>query len=341
MAIEKIKISKVSYETEICNSCLEFNISGSDIHNSIMNALRRTIYTSIPIYAFDIFDFGKNTSVYHNNYIKSNIENIPVLGIENNIDFKKVDEPINALNTIYEQKDENINSNDQDEITDIKQTITLNTNNLTMYVHYTNESEETITVSTDEVQFYYKNKQIASPYKIPIPIIKLKPMQKILFTCISNLNTEHIHAKYSAVSVAYFKENSINNYNFILESRGQIDEKRIINVALINIEKTFNRLKEYIINNNELNNHLNGEIIIENEDHCFIYIIVTIMQQYENVSFAGYNIIHPLDNKTKIHYKIKNGNVKEIILKAIDTAIKIYESIKNEFSNTYKLNKSK
>ena len=185
MAIEKIKISKVSYETEFCNSCLEFNISGSDINNSIMNALRRTIYTSIPIYAFDIFDFGKNTSVYHNNYIKSNIENMPVLGIENNIDFKKVDEPINALNTIYETKDENINSNEQDDITDIKQTITLNTNNLTMYVHYTNESEEIITVSTDEAQFYYRNKQIASPYKIPIPIIKLKPMQKILFTCIS------------------------------------------------------------------------------------------------------------------------------------------------------------
>ena len=110
---------------------------------------------------------------------------------------------------------------------------------------------------------------------------------------------------------------------------------------MINIEKTFNRLKEYIINNNELNNHLNGEIIIEKEDHCFIYIIVTIMQQYENVSFAGYNIIHPLDNKTKIHYKIKNGNVKEIILNAIDTAIKIYESIKNEFNNTYKSNKLK
>ena len=332
--IQKIKISKVSYETEFCNSCLEFNISGENINNSIMNALRRTVYTSIPIYAFDNFDFGKNTSIYHNNYIKAQIENIPVLGIENNIDFKKEDADID-LSNIHETKDENIKSDEYDDLNDTKQTITLNTNNLTMYVHYKNDSEELLTISTNEAKFYYKNKQITSPYIIPISIIKLKPTQEILFTCISNLNTEHNNAKYSAVSVAHFKENSITDYNFILESRGQINEIRIINVALINIENAFNRLKESINDNDELNNHLNGEIIIENEDHSFIYIIVTIIQQYKNVSFAGYNIIHPLDNKTKIHYEIKNGNIKEIIIQAIETAIKIYASIKKEFNDIY------
>ena len=49
----------------------------------------------------------------------------------------------------------------------------------TMYLDFKNETKSIATIGTDDAKFYYKQKQINSPYKNNIPIIKLHPGKSI------------------------------------------------------------------------------------------------------------------------------------------------------------------
>ena len=46
-----------------------------------------------------------------------------------------------------------------------------------MYLNTKNKTNNIMTVTTNNAKFYYDEKQIESPYKTHIPIIKLQPGQ--------------------------------------------------------------------------------------------------------------------------------------------------------------------
>jgi DNA-directed RNA polymerase alpha subunit len=53
--ISKVNLSIIENHEEIGNSNLTFKISGSNIDYIVVNTLRRTIFSDIPIYAFNTF----------------------------------------------------------------------------------------------------------------------------------------------------------------------------------------------------------------------------------------------------------------------------------------------
>ena len=235
---QKIHIKKIYEDAEIGNSRLEFNINGADINYVVINTLRRIIFTKIPTYAFTDFKFEKNTSVFHNNYLKQRLKYLPVWGIENNLDVISISNNRNA-NTVVE---EDYNDEELDEITKPVEYNTPTLKQLTMYVKYKNKTNDIVSVTTDNAKFYYDEKQIKSPYKSEIPIVKLKSDQEISFSVISSIGIEEDDTIYSAVSIVTYKEIDENNFNFILESKGQINEKRILFVAIFNINTILNTL---------------------------------------------------------------------------------------------------
>ena len=193
-----------------------------------------------------------------------------------------------------------------------------------MYVNFKNKSNNIVTVSTEHAKFYFAQEQINNPYYIHIPIIKLQHEQEISFSAITNINIEKINPVYSPCSVCFFKIKSDNDYDFILESRGQITEKRIINVAIQNIIKNMNNILK------ELKTHTyenDGIIIINKENHTMGNLIARGLQQHSNIEFAGYNKPHPLSNIIHIHYKINEIN----IIKAIEDVIDYYTDLFNQF----------
>lgn len=322
------KVSKITYkmintEKEIGNSRLEFKMSGTNIDYIIMNTIRRTILSEIPIYAFNEFKFEKNTSVFHNNYLKLRLKFLPVWNIKNNIDYIK--ESVNQ-NIIIESDNENddveLKVDENMDMSSLKQ--------LTMYVNYKNKSSDIFTVSTANAKFYYDGKQIETPYKNPAPIVKLQPNQEIIFTAITNLGMEQENAMYSAVCVTGYKEINDNEFDFYVESRGQIDEKNILLIALKNINKRINNFLK--VWNDELNpkleNKLEGLIVVNNEDNTLGNLISRGMQQHENISFAGYNLPHPLTKKIELHYKLKKGDIKKVIEDVCEYYINIFNQIK-------------
>jgi DNA-directed RNA polymerase subunit L len=323
------KISKISYKVtennkEIGNSRLDFKISGDNIDYVIMNTIRRVIFSEIPIYAFTDFKFEKNTSIFHNNYLKLRLNYLPVWNISNNITF--ID------NLVKEDVLEEAQTNEDNVELEVEKNMNATSlKQLTLYVNHKNKSSEIITVSTNDAKFYYDGKQIQSPYKNPIPIVKLQPDQEIVFTAITKLGKEQDSTMFSAVCVTGYKEINDHEFDYYIESRGQIDEKKILSVAIINIER---RIKNFMKVLDEIkdqidNDKLEGLIMINNEDHTLGNLISRGLQQHKEISFAGYNLPHPLTKKIELHYKLnKKNDIKKIILDVADYYIDIFNQIK-------------
>jgi DNA-directed RNA polymerase subunit L len=298
-------------------SRVEFDLTGSDINYVVVNTIRRTILTDIPIYAFTQFKFNKNTSVFHNNFLKLQISNMPVWGIDNKINFYEKTDNKTEINEDMEELVDNV------ELGVDKKVDTTSLEQLTMYVDYHNKSKEIYTVSTDDAKFYFAQKQIENPYKTAIPLVKLQPNQEINFSAISSIGVEKESSIFSPCSICVYEQKDDNTFRFILESRGQITEKKIFKVGFLNIEQKLTNLLKQIPENNEMS----GEIQINNEDHTIGNLISKGLQEHKNVDFAGYYQPHPLEKRVMISYKLASGTFKKIVSGIVENYIELFSNI--------------
>lgn len=322
--LSKIDLKLIEYNKLLSESNLDLRVKGKNIDHVVMNTIRRMVLTKVPIYAFKDIVITENTSIFNNNYLKVRLENIPVFGINNNNDFLPDND---RENDTEDDTEDNINQIIQDDIDiNIDENIDdLNLNQLTMYLQYENKlKDECVTVSTDNAIFYVLEKKIKSPYPNPIPIIKLNPGEKISFSAITKLDIEKTSAIFSPVSVITCLQNSSNDYTMKLESRGQITEKRILIVAIKNILKMLN---DFIVLVPDKNNGMEGTLKIMNGNHTIGNLISSSMRKNKLVSFCGYNVPHPLDNKVNISYKIEGGKLKNILNDVVKYNINLFENI--------------
>ena len=326
-----IKYNVLNYDSTHGNTRLELSIKGDDINYIILNTLRRTIMTNIPIYAFTEFNFKKNKSIFNGNYLKLRLKNLPVWGIENKIDIFT---PEKKNTNIVENEDDNLIINedvgDTDNVQDNKSNnLNSSLNQLTMFVDYTSTSKEIVTITTDHAKFYYSEKKIESPYPVPIPLVKLQPEQSITFSAITSLGIEKMSAIFSAISVCFYIEKSSNDYQFIIESKGQLDEKRIIDIAIINI---INKLENIGKNISSTVDHskTEGEIVLMNEDNTMGNLLTHGLQNHKDIKFAGYNIPHLLVDKAIIHYELKGKKqINDIFNDVIEDNIKLFKKLQS------------
>ena len=337
--VNKVNIDIVNYDSELGNSRLELKIKGNNINYIVLNTIRRTILSEIPIYAFNEFKFDKNTSIFHNNYLKLRYKNMPVWGIVNNVDvFDNIKQPLSSHNHDEEELNDDIDLNID------KNVDSSSLDQLTMYVTYKNKTMDIVSVTTSDAKFYYNSKQIDNPYKVNIPLVKLQPHQEISFSAITQLGIEQIDAMFSAVSITVYKQINDNEFDLIMESRGQITEKRILIVALINL---INRLNNFIktlsshdkqinlntITQNNINDKaLEGMILINEEDHTLGNLISRGLQTHKKIDFASYNLQHPLDKKVIFHYKLNSGNIKDVIKDVVDYYVELFTNMKNDIT---------
>lgn len=318
---KKIEINQISWDKELMSSRLEFEISG--ISHTIINTFRRIILSSIPIYSFNNITISENTSVFNNNYMKLRIKNMPVYGIfSDNPIFTPVEKKIDKIVEENDLNDIDINPQD-DQINSSSLKL------LTMYLDYHNNSDEIVTVGTDDCKFYYIEKQIKSPYPINIPIIKLQPKQKFKMSAITELGIEENSSIYSPVSVFTYKQLSEDKFIAIIESRGQLDEKTIIQYAYDNIKMILDNFVKLIPDNNSTNNNLSGKFQMNNADHTLGNLISEGLQNHKDIKFGGYNCPHLLDKKIIFHYELNNtkNNIKDIINEIVDDYQKVFLKI--------------
>jgi len=321
-----INITKKDYNKEIGFSRLELNIKGKEINHIIINSIRRIILSNIPTYAYSDIKITKNTSVFNNDYLKLRISNIPVWGVENNFDKlinknKETTETFDEENGL-EEKEEDIEDNIDASII----------NRMNMYVNYKNETNDIYFVTTDNAEFQYKSEQIKSPYPFPMEIVDLQPNQEITLIATAELGDQEISSIYSAVSVCFFIQNEINDYDFILESRGQIKEHKIIYIAIKLLIKKLHNFISIIPKNNKLE----GIIKINDEEHTLGNLISDAMQKHESVRYFGYNVPHPMVKSVEMHYQLISGNINNIFKDVVSNYEKILEKMLDQIK---KINK--
>jgi len=322
-----VNIKNVSFDKTSGSTRLEFDINGPDIDYVLMNTLRRTILTDIPMYVFTDFKFTKNNSIFHNNFLKNQIKNMPVWGIDNKIEYyEKNDKKVDAI-------EDNEEMEDNVDLSIDKKVDSTSLNQLTMYIDYENKSNDIETVTTDNAKFYFGQKQLDNPYFVSIPIVKLQPGQIIKFSAVTSIGIEKENAIYSPVSICVYEEKTNKDnkeYRFILESKGQITEKRILKVAHLNIVKKL----ESILSQVPDNNGEEGELQINDEDHTIGNLLSHGLQEHKNVSFAGYYMPHPLEKRVIINYKLKSGKFKDILKNVINNFIDIFNKIDKAIQNS-------
>jgi len=322
--VKSIKISKLEEDKHIGFSLLSFNIQGDNINHIIVNSIKRIVQSDIPIYAFNDFDITSNSSVFNNNYIKGHLQNVPVWGIEN-----KIDEYIKEEEEDNEEFSESMGlTNDDIDLSVKKKVDTSALNKLTMYVDFKNATKEIVTVTTDNAKFYYKEGLVKSPYENPIQIVKLQPDQEIKMSAKADLGTEEISGIYSASSICFFKENKDTDYNFTIESRGQITEKRILLIALKLLGKKLHKFNK----NLPKNKGMEGIIVTKDEDHTLGNIISYGMQIHPAVQFCGYNTPHPLKKEIQFHYKLTSGNINNIVKDVVSYYENIFDNISEKIA---------
>jgi len=331
LKIDKLNVKLIEFEPTKGESILKIKISGNNINFVIINTLRRTILTDIPIYAFTDFVFNKNTSVFHNNYIKERLNNLPVWGIENN----KILYDDENVNEKFENNSEDEENDDIEDNIDVSKDNINNVNSslkdLTLYLNYKNKTNNVVTVTTDHAKFYYDQKLIISPYPNPIPLVKLQENQEISFSVKSNLGIEKQSAIFNS-SCCHYKEINSNEFEFTIESRGQKTELSILLVAISNIKNKLEKFKKLIKNNDINEDNLEGIITINNEDHTLGNLISKGLQLHDEISFSGYNLQHELMKIINIHYKLKNETgIKKIILDVYDYYINIFNMLNELF----------
>jgi len=318
-------IKQVSYKNDNTFDAnhLFLQIKGEQINHVIVNTLRRVILEDIPCYAFSKknINITKNSSVFNNDYMTNRLENIPVLGIDNQLDLDEY---------------ENLRQYTRGRTIEVKEELEIeNLNLLNMYVGIKNITKDIMNVTSDECEFFINEKRVDSIYNHPILIIKLKPDEEFECSMIIDKNVALNHAQYSAVSICCFEQKEENEYKLKLESRGQLNEFEIVDYACQIINFRLNNLLIKLSNQSFSSDH-HGQIILNNEDHTIGNLLSRGLQDHKSIEFASYRLDHLLIRDVTIEYITKNSSIIKIIKNVIEDYIKLFDDIRRKILLIYK-----
>ena len=319
-----LSIKNVSQDNTKGFSRLEFDITGKNINHVFVNTLRRIILSEIPIYAFTEFTFNKNNSVFHNNFIKNQIKNLPAWGVDNKIE---IFEKLKIIKNEEIEEDDNLDDNV--DMSFDKKIDSTSLDQLTMYVDHANKINGVFSVTTEHAKFYFAQKQIPNPYPTPIQLVKLQKDQHINFTTVTSIGTEKDNAYFSPVSICVYEEKKEDYFRFFIESRGQITEKVILHRAIVNLNNKLENILQQITNNlNTLDeSKVEGRVEIKNEDHTIGNLLSRGLQNHKNVAFACYHLPHPLEKRVIIEYKLKSGKFIEVLKDVTNEFIELFNKL--------------
>jgi len=332
-----MSVKKLSQEKELFNSRLEVEITGKEIDHVIINTLRRIILSEVPVYCWDEFEINKNESTFNNSQLRLFLRNIPVIGIT---DIPKKVPKVKKVNA-------NANANDDEEDDeemrqDLKGMIGIDDidtedkvkvdgsslNQMSFYLNYHNKTNEIVSVTTNDAQFYYQGKEIKSPYPNPIILVKLQPTQQINLTAKTRLSNEKDNGRFSATSLCAFNELDKNKYKFFLESRGLYSEKDLLVLSCELINTKMERISK-LFPETDIEE---GEIRIPKEDYTIGNLLSHGLNQLDEVGYATYLKKHPLDNEIFIKVGLKKStSMKKLVDKVVKNYTEVFNKLSKEF----------
>lgn len=322
------------------DSRLELLFTGKNVNHVIVNSLRRSCLSDIPIYAFDKVEIADNSSVFNDDYMRHRIRSIPLQSIKNDVVFFEREEKEGKEKAIPEEDettenillDENANIAMGSDNIQVEEDITKATVDtydvLNMHLDVDNVTDETKMVTTDDAKFYKDGEEIENIYEQAMLLCKLNKNQKISFTAIAKLGIERISALFSAVSIFAYTQVKDTEFKVALESRGQLTEYRILHISCMNLLK---HLEAFIDSIPKDNKGLNGQLDIKNMSHTMGNLIATGMLRHTDVEFASYAKPHLLDERIIIKFVLKKSNIYTVVSEVVAYYTDLFTYLAKEF----------
>jgi len=316
---------------------LKFSIE--NVKLSIVNGLRRILMSEIPSFSIDIdkVNILKNTSIFHNEYIKERLSLVPIKYF-NNITTET--ETFNFIDVI-------------------------DMNNIKCSINKKNETDDNINITTADIDIKLrtiiddgdlyndiKEKLFIEP---PIVLIQLKPKEE--FHCTLEIS-EGVAGKYSLLkniktnnarwqtcsNIGFEHEN--NKYKFDIETCGVYNNKTILYMG---IELLIKKITNFIdnlekIKRNEVINDLKinpsetvknmYNIIINKENHTLGNILVELLYDNENIEFCSYKQPHPLEDIIVLQIKT-DSNLIDMLVGRCNESIDIIKLLLNNINDKF------
>ena len=322
MAKSNIDISIDSYlnDASFTPNHLHLNLKGKDVNHVVINTLRRTILEDIPSYGFNVnnINITKNSSVYNNDYMRNRIENFPLIDVNFPLN-------LDEYNELRKYTRGNSSNMGEEEVVEEEEA------EITIYCNVKNTNELVMDVTSEDIEFYRKDKKIKSFYDKPILLVKLKKNEEFEFSAKSDKGIAMNHSRYSTVGVCCYEMLKEDSFTLKIEPRGQIGISNILDRACEIIKFRLKLILDKIMSVKFTNDN-HGKIVLSNEDHTFGGILARGLQDHKNIEFAGYRMDHLLIRDVTIEYITNGGKtINEIIKDVITDYLKLFDNIHIQF----------
>lgn len=318
---------------------LRLEIEGKSIDYSIVNAIRRTILTSIPVYAFhrsNIFiDVEKSRNMYNNDLLYNQIETLPIFDIPNYFDLEnpEIFLPNEVMKKLFSNfvPESYLDEMDQEKQPELNKKFF----KIEFSINLKNNTGNDKFVTTHDAILKIDGKT-SNSYQIrkPICIMVLKPTEEISLRAEANLGISKMYGCYEATTLAFHEEITPMKYNLWYETLEQLDKHIIFTKACIILTKKLENLREFIkkkfADHNEPSNDETVEIQLYGEDHTLGNLLATVLQKCDYVQKAAYTMPHAFIDQIIIVYKLvpksKLGTIK-VFINCVEYLIRLFQMI--------------
>ena len=295
-----------NYSIEDNTIKFQLNNTNAKYKISYTNTLRRILISYIDCYAinFDDIKFIENNSLFNNEFLKKRLSLIPIISNNNhNYDFIQ----------IFCEKE-----NDKEIIEDI------NVSDFKIRDRTTNK-ELDIKDFFSDLDILFSKLQFEQKINFECNLIKnnafeggssFSPVSSCVVT-FKNSDYEKDDIKDRERNYDLNSKNDPKIYEFYYENIGFFKSEELIKIAMDVFINKLNNFKTKF-DNIEYNNEF-YYFSINNENDTIGNLFCTYFLENKEISYCGYNIVHPLKNEIVI--KIKIDGKKDKLLKLIDNQI--------------------
>jgi len=319
---------------------------------SIVNGIRRSIYSNVETFAISNINIIENNTVLHNEFLEHRISLIPIMNQEN-IDIEKIQIEVSKENDTNENilitsSDFNVTPSEYKKyipknipITNLKCKeklhfiATVDKGNGKKHARYIPTSIAVfrniadIKIKNDPVNQEKENFIINSCPKNILEYKNNKIIKKNESDCIFCNSCTKISSALDIEDLISIKKKEYKTqyvYEFKIESKGQLSIKKILMDSVESLILLFeDSIKLY---QDDQNNY-----ILQGLKHTYCNILSEYLREDKNVLYSGYKVPHPLFDYSVLQIRCKkNISQKKIIKAMIKKIIKVLKEIHNEFS---------
>lgn len=314
--IEKTETNDLDY------SHLILKFKGKSVDHVLMNTLRRISINNIPTYAFpsECILIEQNTSIFNNDQMRIRLTQLPIFKTKLDLSFLPEEY---WLNIDYNNSERPKHEKEQD---------------IELYVSHVNNKEQIENVTTNDIQFYMNGELVTNPYnqKYPIVLIKLRPLEVFRCRMKATLGIGERNVIWAAAGNAYYNMTE-KDATFYIESHGNFDEYEILWKACKFMKLKLDEVKKklydkYIVNKFKDESLKNIEIILDNETYTITSIITSVLQERDDIEFAGTSKYNELVKQITliVTYKKETKKPLDPIFEAMDEVSRRMEILENK-----------